>query len=154
MIQKDLIDGVLVTRVPLYPSHNESVVGRVFNYASFAISSLLYGLFFAKQADVIYAYHPPLTTGISAALIKFFRRIPVVYDIQDLWPDTLRATGMFSNELALKLVGCVCDWLYNRVDHIVVLSPGFRRILIDRGVPAANIDVIYNWCAEDEAIVF
>ena len=58
---------------------------------------------------MIYAYHPPLTTGISAALIKFFRRIPVVYDIQDLWPDTLRATGMFSNELALKLVGCVCD---------------------------------------------
>lgn len=149
LIQKEVIDGVNVTRVPLYPSHDKGAKGRILNYASFAASSLFYGLFFAKKADVMYAYHPPLTVGVTVALLRFFRRIPVVYDIQDMWPDTLRATGMFSNERALKLVSRVCDWVYKRVDHIVVLSPGFRRLLIERGVPSAKIDVIYNWCAED-----
>lgn len=86
---------------------------------------------------------------MSAALIRLFRRVPVVYDIQDMWPDTLKATGMFSNDKALRLVSQVCDWVYRRVDQIVVLSPGFKRLLIERNVPAAKIDVIYNWCAED-----
>ncbi len=149
LIQKEVIDGVNVTRVPLYPSHDKGAKGRILNYASFAASSLFYGLFFAKNADVIYAYHPPLTVGVTAALLRLFRRTPVVYDIQDMWPDTLRATGMFSNERALKVVSAVCDWVYKRVDHIVVLSPGFKRLLIERGVPSAKIDVIYNWCAED-----
>src|SRR5690606_23230372 len=75
--------------------------------------------------------------------------VPVVYDIQDMWPDTLRATGMFSNEKALKLVSRVCDWVYRRVDHLVVLSPGFKHLLVGRGVAADKIAVIYNWCAED-----
>ena len=149
LLQKEVIDGVIVTRVPLYPSHDKGAKGRILNYASFAASSLFYGLFFAKKADVIYAYHPPLTVGVTAALLRLFRRTPVVYDIQDMWPDTLRATGMFSNARALKVVSAVCDWVYKRVDHIVVLSPGFRRLLIERGVPSAKIDVIYNWCAED-----
>lgn len=149
LIQREVIDGVNVTRVPLYPSHGQSGIGRVLNYASFAATSLFYGLFGARKPHVIYAYHPPLTVGMSAALIRMFRRVPVVYDIQDMWPDTLKATGMFSNEKALRLVSRVCDWVYRRVDQIVVLSPGFRRLLIERGVPAAKIDVIYNWCAED-----
>ncbi|HEN8799335.1 TPA: glycosyltransferase family 4 protein [Pseudomonas putida] len=149
LIQREVIDGVNVTRVPLYPSHGQSGVGRVLNYASFAATSLCYGLFGARKPDVIYAYHPPLTVGMSAALIRLFRRVPVVYDIQDMWPDTLKATGMFSNEKALRWVSRICDWVYRRVDQIVVLSPGFKRLLIERNVPAAKIDVVYNWCAED-----
>ncbi|WP_313047772.1 glycosyltransferase family 4 protein [Pseudomonas soli] len=149
LIQREVIDGVKVTRLPLYPSHGQSGLGRVLNYASFAASSLLYGLFGARRPDVIYAYHPPLTVGLSAAFIRLLRRVPVVYDIQDMWPDTLRASGMFSNEKALALVGRVCDWVYRRVDQLVVLSPGFKRLLIERGVAAEKIDVIYNWCAED-----
>ena len=148
-LQRELIDGVQVTRVPLYPSHDQGAVGRVLNYVSFAASSLFYGLFAAKRPDVIYAYHPPLTMGITAVLIRLFRRVPVVYDIQDMWPDTLRATGMFSSEKALNVVSRVCDWVYRRADQLVVLSPGFKRLLIERGVPADKIEVIYNWCAED-----
>src|SRR5690606_27764828 len=105
LLQREFIDGVHVTRVPLYPSHDHGAIKRVLTYVSFAAALLFYGLFGAKRADVIYAYHPPLTVGIAAALIRFFRRIPVVYDIQDMWPDTLRATGMFSNEKALGVVG-------------------------------------------------
>ena len=147
-IQRELIDGVHITRIPLYPNHDQSTIKRVLNYASFAASALTYGLFGAKRADVIYAYHPPLTVGIAASLIRLLRRIPVVYDIQDMWPDTLRATGMLTSPKALNLVGSVCNWVYRRVDHIAVLSPGFKRLLVQRGVPDTKIDVIYNWADE------
>ena len=152
LLQRETIDGVQVTRVPLYPNHDQSAIKRVLNYLSFAASSLVYGLFVAKRADVIYAYHPPLTVGITASLIRLFRRIPVVYDIQDMWPDTLRATGMVSNPRALNAVEAVCQWVYRRVDHLVVLSPGFKRLLVQRGVPERKIEVIYNWA--DEAALY
>ncbi|MGN5352846.1 glycosyltransferase family 4 protein [Ralstonia sp. L16] len=147
-LQRETIDGVRVTRVPLYPSHDRSAIQRVLNYVSFAASALFYGLFAVRRCDVIYAYHPPLTVGIVASLIRLFRRIPVVYDIQDMWPDTLRATGMISNARALSLVDAVCKWVYRRVDRIVVLSPGFKRLLLERGVPADKVDVICNWADE------
>jgi len=148
LLQRNEMDGVQVTRVPLYPNHGQSGFKRVLNYASFALSALIYGLLLAKRSDVVYAYHPPLTVGITASLIRLFRRIPVVYDIQDMWPDTLRATGMVNNQRLLGLVGKVCLWVYRRVDHIVVLSPGFKRLLVERGVPESKIDVVYNWADE------
>jgi colanic acid biosynthesis glycosyl transferase WcaI len=148
LIQRECIDGVQITRLPLYPNHDQSVIKRVLNYASFATSALVYGLLIAKRADVMYAYHPPLTVGVAASLIRWVRGIPLVYDIQDMWPDTLRATGMLNNSRALALVGRVCDWVYKRVDHLVVLSPGFKRLLLQRGVPEAKVEVIYNWADE------
>ena len=148
-IQREGIGGVRITRLPLYPSHDGSTLRRIANYLSFAASSLFYGLFFLKRPDVIYAYHPPLTVGVTASLLRLLRRIPVVYDIQDMWPDTLRTTGMLKNEKILGIVAKICDWVYRRVDHIVVLSPGFKRLLVERGVPVEKIDVIYNWCDED-----
>lgn len=148
LLQRESLDGVEVTRVPLYPNHGQSALKRVLNYVSFAAAALIYGLFKARRADVIYAYHPPLTVGIAAALIRMFRRIPVVYDVQDMWPDTLRATGMLNNDRALAVVGAVCRWVYRHVDRIVVLSPGFKELLISRGVPETKIDVIYNWADE------
>ena len=147
-LQREVINGVQITRVPLYPNHDQSAIKRVLNYASFAASATMYGVFMAKRADVMYAYHPPLTVGMAAALIKLFRRIPVVYDIQDMWPDTLRATGMLNNPKALDMVARVCRWVYRRMDHIVVLSPGFKRLLRERGVPESKLSVIHNWADE------
>jgi colanic acid biosynthesis glycosyl transferase WcaI len=148
-IQQEWIDGVKVTRVALYPSHDRSAIRRIINYASFAFTSFLYCLFFLRNVDVIYAYHPPLTVGVTATLLRVLRKIPVVYDIQDLWPDTLRTTGMLNNERLLSIVGSVCDQIYRQVDQIVVLSPGFKVLLMQRGVPEKKIEVIYNWSAEE-----
>jgi glycosyltransferase involved in cell wall biosynthesis len=147
-LQRETVEGVRVTRVALYPSHDQSAVRRALNYASFAATSLAYGIVAAGRVDVIYAYHPPLSVGVVAALLRVLRGRPVVYDVQDLWPDTLRATGMIGNPRLLRLVSAVCDWVYRRVDRIVVLSPGFKRVLEGRGVPSERIEVIYNWADE------
>jgi len=145
---REIIEGVSIVRVPLYPSHEASAIKRILNYCSFALSSCLYGIFLAKKADVVYVYHPPMTVGLSGALISFFRQTPFVYDIQDIWPDTLRATGMINNERVLSLIGLICSWIYRKASHIVVLSPGFRDLLVIRGVEDTKISVIYNWCDE------
>jgi len=72
----------------------------------------------------------------------------VVYDIQDMWPDTLQATGMLNNRKVLLLIGKVARWVYAHVDEIVVLSPGFKRLLTERGVAENKITIIPNWCDE------
>lgn len=148
LYQREEIDGISILRVALYPNHDSSALKRIFNYISFAFMAMLFGIFATKKADVIYAYHPPLTVGIAAIFIKFFRRIPIIYDIQDMWPDTLQATGMLNNNKILNLIGSVCKLVYRFVDHIVVLCPGFKHTLIERNVPKEKISVIYNWCDE------
>lgn len=142
------IDGVRIYRVPLFPSHDRSIFHRALNYASFAASALIAGLLVARHADVLYVYHPPLSVGVSGALIALMHRRPFVYDIQDMWPDTLRATGMVSNERALAVIAATCRWVYRRAALITVLSPGFKRLLMERGVPEAKIEVVLNWADE------
>lgn len=148
LCQREEIEGISILRVALYPNHDSSALKRIFNYISFAFMAILFGIFATKKADVIYAYHPPLTVGIAAIFIKFFRRTPIVYDIQDMWPDTLKATGMLNNNKILNVIGSVCKLVYRSVDHIVVLCPGFKKMLIERTVPEHKISIIYNWCDE------
>jgi lipopolysaccharide/colanic/teichoic acid biosynthesis glycosyltransferase/glycosyltransferase involved in cell wall biosynthesis len=145
---RERLDGIDVLRVALYPSHNNSGLHRIFNYVSFAISAAVFGAALIRKPDVMYVYHPPITVGFAAAVIGFLRRTPFVYDIQDLWPDTVAASGMMSNPAALGLLGKLCKFVYRRASHITVLSPGFKETLARRGVPQDKIDVIYNWCDE------
>ncbi|MEF1308602.1 glycosyltransferase family 4 protein [Vibrio mytili] len=146
--QKEVMDGIVIHRVPLYPSHDGSALKRVFNYVSFAVSSSIIGLIKTRKIDVIYSYHPPLTTSLSALLLGFCKNIPFIVDVQDLWPDTLSATGMINNRKALKIVDKFCEFVYRRSAKVVVLSPGFKERLLSRGVSDEKVEVIYNWCNE------
>jgi len=148
--QREVMQGIPVLRVPLYPSHDLSVVSRIANYSSFAVSAAI-GSAFVKRPDVVYVYHPPATVGFPAIVARAFHRAPVVYDIEDLWPDTVAATGMMKSRAVLWLLDAWCHLVYCKADRLVVLSPGFKSALIDRGVPESKIEVIYNWC--DEAAV-
>lgn len=148
--QREQYEGITVNRVPLYPHHGRSALKRIFNYISFFLASMIYGSLRRQKVDVIYAYHPPLTTALSASVISLLRRTPFVVDIQDLWPDTLSSTGMLTNKTILNIVNVVCNFVYRRASKIVVLSPGFKQKLISRGVPADKIEVIYNWSDEEK----
>jgi lipopolysaccharide/colanic/teichoic acid biosynthesis glycosyltransferase/glycosyltransferase involved in cell wall biosynthesis len=145
---RERLDGIDVLRVALYPSHDNSGLHRVLNYASFALSAAVIGTALIRKPDVMYVYHPPITAGFAGSLIGFIRRTPYVYDIQDLWPDTVAASGMMLNPAALGLLGRLCKFVYRRASHITVLSPGFKETLGRRGVPPGKMDVIYNWCDE------
>lgn len=147
--QREIIGGVPVLRVPLYPSHDGSGVKRAANYLSYAVSAAV-GALLMRRPDVAYVYHPPATVALPAAVLQALKGVPFVYDIQDLWPDTLAATGMMENAAVLSGVGRVMDNVYRRASRIAVLSPGFKTLLTERGVPEQKISVIPNWTNEDK----
>lgn len=141
--------GLKVVRLATYPSHDRSAIRRILSYLSFAGTSFLY-LLFRRRPQLIYVYYPSLSAGLAAIAVKWLRRVPVVVDIQDMWPDSLGAAGMMQNHRLIAIVEWFCQILYRHVDHIVVLSPGFRDTLVERGVPPGKITVIYNWADEIE----
>lgn len=147
-LQREVVDGVSIIRVPLYPSHDGSALRRILNYASFAVSASILGTLLVRKADVAYVYHPPATVALPAMALRVLRGIPFIYDIQDLWPDTLAATGMVNSRRLLACVDLFCRLSYRMASKIVVLSPGFKARLLERGVPAGKLSVIYNWCDE------
>lgn len=146
--QKSEINGIKITRLALYPCHDASKAGRIANYLTFSVSVFLYLTFFARRADLLYAYSPPATVGTAAATASLFRGFPVVVDIHDLWPDTLPSSGMLNNPRALALIGRICDWMYRRAQHVILHSKGFRERLLERGVPPEKTTAIIGWTNE------
>ena len=147
-LQREMMDGVPVIRVPLYPNHDQSALKRILNYLSFAISATVLGPFLVTKADVMYVLSPPATVGLPAIVIGLLRGIPFVYDVQDLWPDTLAATGMVRFPWMLRAVGTWCQVIYKMAARTVVLAPGMKRVLAGRNVPLQHLEVISNWCDE------
>jgi glycosyltransferase involved in cell wall biosynthesis len=144
-LAREQIDGVRVVRLPLYPSHDNSSLRRSLNFLSFFVSALLYCLFRRARYDLAYVYHPPITVGLAAALAAMVRRLPFVLDVQDLWPDTLAATGMRGAARLTGVLGALCRFVYRRAAGIIVQSEGMRRALTERGVPVEKITTIRNW---------
>lgn len=150
-LQREIIDGIPVIRVPLYPSHDQSSLKRIVSYLSCSLSQAAIGPWVVKPADVAYVPQGPATIGLPAWILKMFRRIPFVYNIQDLWPDTLLSTGMFNSKVGLELVHYWCNFVYKKAAKISVSSPGMKKILCERGVPEEKVEIIYNWC--DDALI-
>jgi colanic acid biosynthesis glycosyl transferase WcaI len=143
--QKELLDGIPITRVPLYPNHSSSALKRILNFVSFAVSATLLGPWLMRRTDVIHVIHPPVTVALPAWLLSRLWHVPFTYEIQDMWPETLQATGMLNNRRALAAVAQFARWVYRRAALIRVISPGFRDNLISKGVPPDKIQVISNW---------
>jgi len=147
LYQREALDGIIVHRIMLYPSHNRSAFHRIINYLSFSLSSFLLSPWLVKKPDVIYVYNL-VTLGPTAFLLRLIFGSKVILDVQDLWPESVAASRMLVNKGLLNFLNIMCDWIYRRTDHLVVLSPGFKKNLIDRGVAPERIAVIYNWCDE------
>lgn len=140
----DVISGLNVHRVPLYPSHDRSSLGRIANYLSFFLSVLIFGLFRAGRYDAIYVYHPPLTPALAAALFCRWNNKPMVVEIQDLWPDSVAASGM-AHPSVTRILTRLCDFVYRRADRVIAQSKGMRDKIESRGVSPEKLSVIFNW---------
>lgn len=148
--QCDEIDGIRVNRVALYPSHNSSGLSRIANYMSFSIMTMLIGpLLIRNKPDVIYVYNLP-TLSRTASFLRWLYGCKIIYDVQDLWPESVTSSGMLPMSRLLKdFLKNWCNKSYQRSDSITVLSPGFKKELVTRGVAEKTIEVIYNWTEEN-----
>jgi len=143
--QRERMGDVTVHRVPLYPDHSRSPLRRGANYLSFALAASAVGPVAAFRPHVVYVYHSPATLAIPAAVLKLFKQTRLVCDIQDLWPETVFATGMGDNGLLRRPLTWLCQLTYLAPDRIVVPAPGMKRLLTERDVDPRTVEVIYNW---------
>ena len=144
---RTIVDGVTVTRVPLFPSRDDSARRRVATYCSFAATSALAALV-VRRPDVVHVYHPPATTGLAALVLKHLRGVPFVLDVQDLWPDAFAGSAMVRGTLVARVTAVLLRRLYAAAEHIVTLSPGTTGIVAARSRRPLAVTTIANWTDE------
>ena len=142
---RENVNGVDVFRTWLWPLPNRKAHERMRNYASFCISAALRGLTLPRP-DVIIATSPQLLVGLAGWWLAFARQIPFVFEVRDLWPESLAAVGVGDEDSLLHhALGALAGFLYERSDHIVVVTPAFREHLMQRWrVPREKISVVEN----------
>ena len=148
--KSEVMDGIPVHRTALFPSHDASGLRRIINYLSFGLTSAAFGPFLIKKPDVIYVYNL-VTLSLASSILRTIYRCPVVYDIQDLWPDSVTHSDMMKQTILLNILNIWCWFVYRSASHITTLSPGMKAELVKRGVPETNISVVYNWCDESNS---
>lgn len=152
-VYNEEIDGITVRRAPLFPSHDRSTLRRVANYVSWAVSASFVGRRVLRTADVCLVYSSPATAALPAMAARKLHRKPYVLMVQDLWPDSIFASGFFPagtmRKIAESLTGAFVDATYRHAAHVAVISPGMKMILESRGVPDEKVSVVYNWVGEE-----
>lgn len=144
------VGHVDVYRTWLWPLPNGKAHERMRNYASFCLSAALRGMTMPRP-DVIIASSPQLLVGLSGWWLAFTRQIPFVFEVRDLWPESLAAVGVGGeNSLLHDALAAIAGFLYRSADRIVVVTPAFKDYLIHRWrVPAAKIEVVENGVETD-----
>jgi colanic acid biosynthesis glycosyl transferase WcaI len=133
--------GALVRRVPLLPRGNGGPLRLFLNYASFAIAATLLGPFLCRDKyDAILVYEPsPITVGLPALWLKKLRGVPVFFWVQDLWPESLTATGAVRVAWILRWVEGLVRFIYKGCDRILAQSRAFTQPIQALGVKPAKI---------------
>jgi len=139
-------DKVDVLRCHVSESYNVSFIGRLWAYFSFVFSSIYAGLFKTKgKYDVIVVTSPPLFVGITAYVLSKIKRLPFVFEIRDLWPESAIDTGVLKSGVIIKFAYWFEKFIYKRAKLINVLTPAFRDKLInDKKIPAEKVIFIPN----------
>lgn len=107
----------------------------------------------AKDIDLIYVASTPPTQGALAALVKKLKRVPLVYNLQDIFPDSLVGTGLAKKSGFLWKVGRVIEnFTYRNADKIIVISEDFKKNIMAKGVPEEKIVVVYNWVDQNAVV--
>lgn len=142
LCEKESMDGITVIRVWTYITVNEGFFRRTLDYLSFALSSFWSGLF--VKTDLIVATSPQFFTTFSGRLLSFFKRVPWVFELRDLWPESIKSVGMMDDGMVYRTLERIEMRLYRNASHIVPNTDAFKTRLVERGVPAEKISVIPN----------
>jgi hypothetical protein len=141
--QRETIDGIQVIRVWSFITANEGFLKRTLDYMSFMVTGFLASLF-VRKVDVVIGTSPQFFTVCAAYVTSLFKRVPWVFELRDLWPESIRAVGAMGDSKILDRLESLELFLYGKADRIVTVTESFKRNLIGRGVEAKKISVVTN----------
>lgn len=141
--QTETIDGVRVVRVWTYVTANEGVLKRTLDYLSFMLAAVVAGLLLPRP-DVVVATSPQFFTAVAGCVLGIARRRPFVFELRDLWPDSISAVGAMQDGVPLRLLRRLEYWLYRRAALVVSVTHSFRQILMQNGIDGSKIVVVRN----------
>ena len=146
-----LCDGnATIRRFPLY-KEGRNPIGRALRYFICTLQHTYYAL--KERYDILFLDSTPPTQGIIGAVVKALRHKKVVYNLQDIFPDSLVSTGLAKKDSILWKIGrAIENMTYCNADKIIVISEDFKRNIAAKGVPEDKIEVVYNWVDEKSVV--
>ncbi|MDC3183963.1 glycosyltransferase family 4 protein [Prochlorococcus sp. AH-716-B20] len=137
-------DGIEIIEFDIPYSNHDSIFVRSSKFLIFSLKALRFTLF--DDADLIFASSTPLTVSLPAIAAKWFRGIPYIFEVRDLWPELPVAMGIIKNPILIKILKLL-EWLsYRSAIACIGLSPGICEGIIRKGVKANNVTLIPNVC--------
>jgi glycosyltransferase involved in cell wall biosynthesis len=145
MVSRERVGDVNVVRAWLLPLPNRRPIERMLNYSSFLASAAITGSFLGAP-DAVIASSPQLLVGLAGWWISRLKHVPFIFEVRDLWPESLVAVGVGNAKSILhRSLARIAAFLYRNADHIVVVTPAFREFLVSRWqIPAEKISVVPN----------
>ena len=143
LYQEEYIDNIRVIRVWSYIAENKGIIKRMLDYLSFMFMAIIASIFIRK-VDIIIGTSPQFFTVCAASVISKMKKVPWVFELRDLWPDSITAVGALKNHFLINLLKKIESFLYNDADLIVSVTQSFKNILIARGIEKSKIKVITN----------
>ncbi len=145
LVCRETVDGAKVVRSWLAPLPNRKGWERMVNYSSFAFSSAMTGSFL-RRPEIVIGSSPQLLVALSAWWISRVQRAPFIFEVRDLWPESLAAVGVADSSSRLhRTLSAIAGFLYRNADHVVVVTPAFKQHLIEHwNVPAGKISIVSN----------
>jgi glycosyltransferase involved in cell wall biosynthesis len=143
---RECYHGIPVIRVPLVPRGDGGRMRLALNYLSFALLASLMAPWRCRGGfDVMLVYEPsPITVGVPALVLKKLKGMPLLFWVQDLWPESLSATGALRSPLLLRWVEWLVRYIYRRCDRILVQSRAFFEPIARLGIDARHILYLPN----------
>jgi colanic acid biosynthesis glycosyl transferase WcaI len=145
LVVREKNEGVHVVRTWLLPFPNGKAYERMLNYSSFGLSAATTGLFLSRP-DVVIGSSPQLLVALAACWLAWLKRVPFVFEVRDLWPESLAAVGVGDEHSALhRILARIAGFLYRNADRVVVVTPAFANYLVEHWrVPREKISIVEN----------
>lgn len=143
MWQRERMDGICVLRVWTYITANEGFTRRILDYMSFMISAII-ASFFVRKVNVTIGTSPQFFAACAAYVVGALKRVPWIFELRDIWPESIRAVGAMKESRVLDGLEKVEMFLYQKAAAIISVTHAFRETLIRRGIDAAKIYVVTN----------
>jgi putative colanic acid biosynthesis glycosyltransferase WcaI len=140
--------GVRILRCPLYVPSAVTALRRVLHEASFVAAAFVRSLF-CRRPDILVVVSPPLGLAIVAAILARVWRVPYVFHVADLQPDTALDLGMVQRGFVARLLYAVERLAYSRAALVSTLTPAMRTRIIAKGIPADRVTLFSDWADPD-----